>query len=401
MSVVLIERKRSNESVASGICASPYEETLARLLGASYAIAFGYARHALISILEAASSCGLGAGDEVILSPVTCKIVPLALLSMKLKPVYADISAVTLNLDPQCVESAISAGARAILFQHTYGNPAGAEAVSEIAARNGVLLIEDCAQSLPYASNGYHPGSRGQAAIFSNNLLKPLPAGSGGLAVTNNDDLARKIQARRDALPPPGALTRSRLRLQSWAHAGLLRPAWYWPLLNLYRHFSSVHRSRPVEVEITDEITRLACRLTERQTREGLRWLTRLESLAAHRRNCCAEYAQALRDRSSPDFDLIPVEAAQPLYYFPVLARNKPELLLAAQARRVELVAWPLSAPIYPLGRAEDLRNYGYEPGACPVAESIAARLIGLPAHSRMTATERGRVIDFLVKAKD
>ena len=397
MSIALSKPDRLRAAVAD-IHANPYEEKFARLAGASHAIAFGYARHALISILKAV---GVRAGDEVILSPLTCKVVPLALLSLDLKPVYTEISAETLNLDPQRVESAIRPTTRAILFQHTYGNLAGAEAVSRIAAQNQVLLIEDCAQCLPYATDDYHPGGWGRAAIFSNNLLKPLPAGSGGVAVMNDDELARKIKERRDALTPQSGWADFRLRAEQWAHAGLLRPEWYWPLFNLYRRLSPAHRLRPVGTEIADEITRQAHRPSEYQTREGLRWLRQLESLAAHRRHCCAEYAQALQERSLPDFKLISVEAAQPLFYFPVLARNKPELLRLAQARRIELVAWPVSAPIYPLERAQDLRAYGYEPGACPVAEGIASQLIGLPMRCGMTAAQRRRAIDLLTKAKD
>ncbi|MGH9938669.1 MAG: DegT/DnrJ/EryC1/StrS family aminotransferase [Blastocatellia bacterium] len=400
MSIALLEHNRS--WAAAGTYANPYEENFARAVKVTHAIAFGFARHALISILEAA---GIKAGDEVILSPLTCKVVPLALLSLKLRPVYADISAETLNLDSRNVESVISSATRAILFQHTYGVSAGVEAVAEVAAGNNLLLVEDCAQCLPYAADDNYPGSWGQAAVFSNNLLKPLPAGSGGVAVTNDDGLARKIQARRDALPPQSGWADFRLRAEMRAHAWLLRPAWYWTLFNLYRRISPAYQARPIEVEIDDEITSESRRPSEYQMREGLRWLGRLESLASHRRHCCAEYAKALRERLAPDlngadFKLIPLEAAQPLYYFPVLARNKPELLRAARSQRVELIAWPVSAPIYPLERAQDLRAYGYEPGACPVAEAVAAQLVGLPTRPEITAAQRRRIIDLLAKAK-
>ena len=384
-----------------------YEKMVARQVGASHAIAFGFARHALIGIFEAA---GMKAGDEVILSPLTCKVVPLALLSLKLRLVYADISAETLNLDSRRVESVISSATRAILFQHTYGVSEGVEAVAKVAAGNNLLLVEDCAQCLPYAADNNdlegRAGSWGQAAVFSNNLLKPLPAGSGGVAVTNDGELARKIQSRRDVLPPQSGWADFRLRAEMRAQAWLLRPAWYWTFFNLYRRISPAYQARTIEVEIADEITSQARRLSAYQMREGVRWLGRLESLASHRRHCCAEYAEALQERSSPDlnranFKLIPLKAAQPLYYFPVLARNKPELLRAAQSQRVELIAWPVSAPIYPLERAQDLRAYGYEPGACPVAEAIAAQLVGLPTRPEITAAHRRRIIGLLAKANN
>ncbi len=398
MSTASLERAELRMPVNAGklaatdLCFSPYEEAFARSVNAAYAIGFSYARSALIGILKAA---GLRAGDEVILSPLTCKVAPLALLSLKLRPVYADISAETLNLNPQRVETKVNSATRAILFQLTYGASAGVEAVTEIAAREGLLLVEDCAQCLPYTAEGWRPGSYGRAAIFSNNLLKPMPAGSGGMAVTGDYELALKIQAQSDALPELGWLEDFRLRAEKLAHEYLLRPSWYWPLFNLYRKINSGYRARPLDAEIEGEITRRGRRLSARQMREGMRWLRRIEDLASHRRLCCAEYARDLS--AANNLKLASVNAEQPLYYFPILAPNKPELLRQAQARHVELIAWPAKAPIYPFESAQDLRAYGYEPGACPVAEDVAAKLVGLPTHSKITAEHRRRIISLLM----
>lgn len=219
------------------------------------------------------------------------------------------------------------------------------------------------------------------------------------MAVTADHELAQKIQARRDALPPLSELGDFRLRAEKWAHEWLLRPAWYWRLFNLYRKISPGYRARPIELEIASEITYQAHRLSERQMREGMRWLRRLESLASHRRRCCEDYAQALGAANGPR--PVPVNIAQPLYYFPVLAPNKSELLRRAQARRVELIAWPVSAPIYPLERGQDLRAYGYESGTCPVAEEVAAQLVGLPTHPKVTEVERRRILDLLTETKN
>lgn len=386
---------------AAAVSVAAYEHQFATLVRAKRAIAFGYARHALINILDAA---GVGPGDEVILSPLTCKVVPLALLSLKLKPVYMDISAETLNLDPQRIESAIGPATRAVLFQHTYGSLAGVEAIARIAARRNLLLIEDCAQCLPYAADGYFPGSWGRAAIFSNNLLKPLPAGSGGVAVTGDYKLAQEIQARRDQLPPQGKWADLKLRAEKWTHKYLLRPTSYWRFFDLYRSISPNYRVRPVEVEIADEITHHAHRVSQYQTHEGISWMRQLEAHAAHRRLCCAEYAEALGEgaRNVPkNLSLVPVRAAQPLYYFPVLASNKQELLRQARTQRIELIAWPTSTPIYPIERLRDLQAYGYEPGACPAAEEVARQLIGLPTHPRITEAHRRRLVALLVGTKN
>lgn len=373
-------------SASAGIDA--YEEALALSLDVRYAVAFGFARHALVAILDAA---GAQPGRHVVLSPLTCKVVPLALLSLGLVPAYADISPHTLNLDPNRVDEAAGANACAIVFQHTYGNLAGATDVAAVAARRGVIMVEDCAQCLPYADATYRPGSYGVAAVFSNNLMKPMPAGAGGAAATRDPALAQAVRARRDRLPRPDRRADARLRAERWAHEHLLHPVLYWTAFDVYRTLSAGYRVRPVEREIADEITRGARGISEYQAREGMAALRAVAAHAGHRRRSCIEYAGALGEAA----DRAPraIEPAQPLYYFPVLARDKAALLAQARKRRLEVVSWPIASPIYPVLRTDDLRAYGYEPGSCPVAEAVAQRLVGLPLRGAISAEHRRRVI--------
>jgi dTDP-4-amino-4,6-dideoxygalactose transaminase len=368
-----------------------YEAMCANLVRTNHALAFAYARHGLIAVLVAA---GLREGDEVVLSPLTCKVVPLALLSLHLKPVYVDISTGGLNLDPQRFTWRIGSATRAVLFQHTYGSPIGVEAVSRISEQKHIMMIEDCAQCLPYAGDGRPPGSWGKAAIFSNNLLKPLPAGSGGIVVTRDNELARQIRRARSELSPRGPLRELVLRAEVWFHRFVLRPAIYWPLFRLNAKFDQSYQTRPVDVEIAHEITTKAHRVSGFQMREGTRWLDRVATIAQHRRLCCVEYGNALS--GIKDLDLPAAGASQPLYYFPVFVRNKERLLEEARKKNVEIIAWPKKTPIYPVECERDLLRYGYEPGTCPVAERAAATLVGLPTHGKITNEHRKRIIDLL-----
>ncbi len=364
-----------------------YESGCARAVAARHAIAFGFARHALSSFLMAA---GMTRGDEVALSPLTCKVVPLALLAAGLCPVYVDISASTLNLDPERLNSRTDSRLRAVMFQHTYGRDAGVQEAAFVAQRRGWMFVEDCAQCLPFRDTAYAPGTVGLAAVFSNNLLKPLPAGSGGLLTTNDDGLARRTREARDRLPVrawPAGLTQ---RVEDWLSRRLIRPSTYWSLLTMYRRVSPTYRERPVLTEIEHEITRLAVQPSTFQLRAGARWLGQLASIAAHRRLCCANYDAALAGRT--ELEIPPGAGSQPLLYFPVLTPRKQPTLDAARSRRLPIIPWPGSTPIYPLERLEALRQYGYVPGSCPVAESIASRLIGLPTEPDITTEHRQRI---------
>jgi dTDP-4-amino-4,6-dideoxygalactose transaminase len=368
-----------------------FEKEFALGAGADHAVAFGYARHALVAILAAA---GLRAGDEIIVSPLTCKVVPLALLSLGLRPVYTDISGTTLNLNPARVEAAISPATRAILFQHTYGHAGGVEEVAALAQQHKLLLVEDCAQCMPTRDNGYHPGRHGNCTIFSNNPGKPLPAASGGMAVTQDAALADAIRALRDRLPSRGLRGEIGLSAEAWLHRYVLRPSLYWLLFDLHRRVSGKAAPGSLEEEIADEITGSAFRASPRQVRLGRKWMQEIPALATHRRACCAAYAKALDETAHITRPI--AAGTAPLYYYPVLVERKPELLKRARRLRVEIIPWPIAAPIYPLEDVQAMSMFGYRPGDCPVAESIATRLVGLPTHDKVTPGVREKVIALL-----
>jgi len=371
-----------------------YEARSAERLGIPHAVAFGYARHALVAIL---SALGLGEGDGVALSPLTCRILPLSLLSIGIRPVFTDIDRRTLNIDPKSLRDAPDA--RAVLFQHTYGNDAGLPETSAVARERGLRLVEDCAQCMPGGSGRQTPGALGEAAIFSNNLLKPLPAASGGLAVTGSDALAARIRKARDELPAPGVGESVRLGLSRAAHRLLLTPRTYWTLLRLSRLLGGSPDRTSVRDAVERQITATALRASPRQGRLGIAALDRLDEWSLHRTECCADYREVLR--GTPDVEVPTIDPALPLLYFPVLVPDKPDLLRRARKARFEIVAWPESTPIYPLESEAALREHGYEPGSCPVAEEVARSLVGLPTHRGITEDVRRRVVELVAAGAD
>jgi perosamine synthetase len=357
----------------------PYESEFADLVRVPDAVAFGFGRHAIAAILDAA---GLAAGDEVILSSFTCKVVPLSILERGLTPVYVDIDSTTFNLDADRVADAISERTRAILFQHTYGHPGGLARVAEIASEAGLLLVEDRAQTLPCA--GAVP-QLGAASVYSNNLLKPLPAGSGGLATILDGALAARVRSARDRLPAAPASAGFRHGLQVFAHDHLFGPRLYWPLLELTRLVGSSYRSRSVEEEVEGEIRRTAYRASAFQLRRGSDSLHEVEALAAHSSDLCERYERALEGIGALS---LPIRNTRhPLYYYPVLTQGieeKDRLVRTARSANVELITWPARTPIYPVLADAELARYGYEIGSCPRSESLARRVVCLPTHHKI-----------------
>jgi dTDP-4-amino-4,6-dideoxygalactose transaminase len=368
-----------------------YETTFARHVAAEHAIAFGFARHALVAALTAA---GLRPGDEVMLSPLTCKVVPLALLSMQLKPVYADISAATMNLDPRKAADRLTPATRAILFQHTYGHTGGIEEITGLARQRDLLLVEDCAQCMPVVNESYRPGRHGNVAIFSNNAGKPLSAGSGGVAVTDSASMADGLRDVRGQMARKNLAGNLQDSVNTWLHQYLLRPSLYWLLFDLHRRMDSNYAQRSLETEISDEITRTALQPSARQARRGLWALRNMAAMVRHRADCCADYRAALPPGVSAGAAFSSTQA--PLFYYPALVTDKAALLQRARKAHIEIIPWPRSTPIYPVEDMAALAMYGYAAGDCPIAESIATQLVGLPTHDKVTRAVRSRIITLL-----
>jgi dTDP-4-amino-4,6-dideoxygalactose transaminase len=317
----------------------------------------------------------------------------LVLLALGLRPVYADIDAQTLNLDPDRVAAAIGARTRAVLFQHTYGHSAGIDSIAAQAATRQLLLIEDHAQCTPQRSRPGGGPQRGHAAIYSHNLRKPVPIGSGGIAITNDPQLADATRALRDALPAASWAHRTMLRAEIWLHRYVLRPERYWFLYGLQQRARHAHQS--LGDEIARDLDRVARQPSAYQADLGCASLGVIDQIAAHRRRCCAEYGAALA--AVPGIVLPCAEAEAPLFYFPVLIRNKYALLDAARRRRVEIIAWPLNTPLYGVERHADLCRYGYALGSAPAAENVASRLVGLPTDLATAPRHRAAVIELLL----
>lgn len=364
-----------------------YEQRFAQRTGAPFAISFSHARAALAAALEACP----GDGNEVLLSPLTCKVVPLAVLSAGLEPVYVDIREDTLNLDASRLEASLSRRTRALLFQRTYGNGVGAAEALAFARRHEILAIEDCAQCMP-ASDAW----LADAAVFSNNPGKPLPAGSGGMVLVRDAEIAERVIATRARLPRTTPLESIGPRFEAWVRNRWLSPRLYWLAFELNRLIDSSYEARPRETEISAEVTGVARQIGARQAAAGSRWLDRADTVARQRIRCCAAYAAGLRDR--PGLFLPCPAGDAPLYFFPVLVEGKAELLRDAKRRRIEIIAWPLHAPIYPLPDERSLGTYGYRTGTCPVADRVATRLIGLPTDPLVRPRDIERIIE-LVRA--
>lgn len=146
----------------------------------------------------AVAACGIGPGDEVIVSPYTMSASATAILMLNAIPVFADIEEDTFCIDPKKIEKVITSKTRAIVVVHLFGHPADMDAIMKLAKEHDLRVIEDCAQAPGAMYHGKPVGSIGDAGVFSFNQHKTITCGEGGFVLTNDEELALKMQLVRN-----------------------------------------------------------------------------------------------------------------------------------------------------------------------------------------------------------
>lgn len=171
------------------------EEEFIKYFNIKYAIAVNSATAGLHVALAA---CGIGPGDEVIVSPYTMSASASSILMQNAIPVFVDIQEDIFCLDSQKIEEAISPRTKAILVVHLFGHPAEIDDICSIAQKHKLLIIEDCAQAPGATYRGKPVGTIGDIGIFSFNQHKTITTGEGGVVITNNDRFAARARLIRN-----------------------------------------------------------------------------------------------------------------------------------------------------------------------------------------------------------
>ena len=184
--------------LTSGLGAGPkvkeFEHDYAEFAGVKHAITVNTGTAALHAAIMA---CGVGTGDEVILPSFTFVATAEAVVLAGGKPVFTDIDPETFTLSPEAVERAISKKTKAVIPVDLYGLPADIKPIREVAAKYGLPLIEDCAQSHGATNEGKPAGAIADLACWSLYAAKNIGTGEGGVVTTDNDELAETVRMFR------------------------------------------------------------------------------------------------------------------------------------------------------------------------------------------------------------
>jgi dTDP-4-amino-4,6-dideoxygalactose transaminase len=181
-----------NTAFIGGGFLEKFESEFKEFCGTKYCIGVGNGTDAIFIALK---MLGIGPGDEVITAANSFIATSEAISLTGAKVVFCDVSDVTRNINPDLIPDKITDKTKAIVPVHLYGQPADMDKIVEIAKRNNLYIVEDCAQAHGAKYKGRGVGTFGEVACFSFYPGKNLGAyGDGGAIVTDNKDLEGKMR---------------------------------------------------------------------------------------------------------------------------------------------------------------------------------------------------------------
>jgi dTDP-4-amino-4,6-dideoxygalactose transaminase len=174
----------------SGTFVKNLEKHFAEALGVKHAYACASGTAAVHSAIAAINP---EPGDEIVTSPITDMGAIAPILYQGAIPVFADVDPRTCNISAKTIEPRLSERTRAIIVTHLFGNPCDMLEIMKLADKHNLPVIEDCAQSFLARYDGRRVGTFGKLASFSLQQGKHITTGEGGLVVTNDDEIARRL----------------------------------------------------------------------------------------------------------------------------------------------------------------------------------------------------------------
>ena len=190
-----VDRVMSSQRFVLGDEVRGLENSIAGYCQTKHAVGCASGSDALLLALMALD---VKAGDEVITTPFSFFATAACIARLGARPVFVDIDPRTYNIDPSQVADAITARTRVIMPVHLYGQCAPMDPLLDVGKRHGIPVVEDAAQAIGGTDNGRPAGSMGSIGCFSFYPTKNLGgAGDGGIATTNNDEIAARLRRLR------------------------------------------------------------------------------------------------------------------------------------------------------------------------------------------------------------
>lgn len=358
-----------------------FEKEFKQYIGSNYVKSYNSGRSAFLSILKALDF----KEGEIIVQGFTCNALINPIIWSGLKPVYVDIDD-TLNINPDLIEAKINENTKAIVVQHTFGSPANLGRIMEICNKHNIVLLEDCAHSLGGEYNGRKLGTFGKASFFSLGRDKIISSVYGGIVVTNDAELADKLE---DYECPSNF----------WTYQQLLHPVLTKIIvIPLYRIL--IGKYLLILLQKTKVISKAVSKAEKRGQKPsyipkqmsnalailGLKQLKKIDRFNSHRKDIAQYYDKFLQYKKIPN---------QVYMRYSLITNGSSRDFINKLKKQYIFIddGWN-SSVVVPQDTDQD--KMGYVKGTCPKAEDYCNRIINLPTHINISHEIVERIVKYL-----
>ncbi|MBQ6002361.1 MAG: UDP-4-amino-4,6-dideoxy-N-acetyl-beta-L-altrosamine transaminase [Synergistaceae bacterium] len=345
-----------------------FEKCLTDYTGAKYAAAVSNGTAALHCACIAA---GIGAGDEVITTPLTFAASANCALYCGGRPVFADVNPETYNINPESIRANITERTKAVVAVDFTGQAVENDEIRKICADNGLIFIEDAAHAIATKYNGKQVGSLADMTCFSFHPVKTVTGGEGGAIATNSEDFYRKLILARSH-----GITHDESMMEGAPHEG----PWYYEQVSLGYNY----------------------RLTDFQSALLISQMKKLDEFSARRKEIVRRYNEAFS--KIPEIivqkEIPQSDTCRHLYIIrlnlDMLRCTRREFFDAMSAENVQCQIHYVPVYWFPY-----YQHLGYKMGLCPNAEEIYKGIMSIPLYPKMTDDDVDDVIHAVKKVAE
>lgn len=313
----------------------------------------------------ALEACGIRAGDEVITSVYTFTSTAEVIRYLGADPVFADIDERTLNISPESIEKAITPKTKAIMPVHVGGLPCDMDAILAIAKKHGLKVVEDAAHAFPVRYKGRMIGALdSDAAVYSFYATKTITTGEGGMVVTKNKDMVKRIKTMRLHGIDRDAYDRYTSE----------KPAWYYEIV-----------APGYKYNMSDIMASM-----------GIHQLKKAERMKARRREIAMRYTEALQ-RLPLTLPYLPAEDEDNAWHLYTVHIRKDAPVMRDEFIKQMSFSAKIGCSVHfiPLHLQPYYRDkYGLTPQMFPCATEAFESEVSLPIYPKMTDEDVEYVIE-------
>jgi UDP-4-amino-4,6-dideoxy-N-acetyl-beta-L-altrosamine transaminase len=340
--------------LTTGPAVERFEKSVCAFTGAKHGVAVNNGTSALHAAMFA---LGIGPGDEVIVPPMTFAATANCVLYQGGTPVFADVDADTLLLDPAAAEAAVTSRTRAIIGVDYAGQPCEWDALRAIANRRKLALVADACHALGAEHKGRKTGTLADITVFSFHPVKHITTGEGGMCMTDDAAFAEKMRRFRNH-----GITTTAVQRET---AG----CWFYEMTDLGWN----------------------CRITDMQCALGMSQLRKLPGWLTKRRALARAYDAAFAGTAVRALSTLP-DCFHAYHLYVIRHPERDETFRRLRANGIGANVHYIPVHLHPYYR----ERLGTREGMCPVAEKAYHEVLTLPLWPGMEAEDVKRILSLL-----